>query len=57
MYRVDLPVSSFVFSKSVDLVVAHDGFLTSSIFFIVATYFDYRGAFQAVLDSDWCVKG
>jgi len=55
---MDLPVSSFVFHsslltvKSVDWVVAHDGFLcvAEKIYIFHSGYLDYRGAFQTVLE-------
>ena len=51
-----LLLSSFVFHSSllrVNLVVAHDGFLCISEIVCIfhSSYFDYRGDFQAVLDS------
>jgi len=58
---MDLPVPSFVFHsslltvKSVDSVVAYDGFLSvMENFHIFHTgYFDYTVAFQILLDSYW----
>jgi len=64
---MDFPVSFFVshssllIVKSVDLVVALDGFLGLCIMEIIGVfhsgYFDYRGAFQTVLDVYCCVIG
>jgi len=59
----DLPVSSFVFHSSlltvnsINLAVAHDGFLsvTEIICIFHSGYLDYGGTFQTVLDSYCCV--
>jgi len=59
----DIQVSSFVFIsslltvKSINLVVARDGFLCVMEIFCIfhRGYFDYRGAFQTVLDSYCCL--
>ena len=47
----------FADSESVYLVVAHDGFLYAMkiIHIFHSGYFNYRGAFQIVLDSYCCV--
>jgi len=49
----------FVDRESVDLVVALDGFFyaTEIIHIFYSGYFDYRGAFCAVLDLYCCVMG
>jgi len=62
---MDLPASSFVCHlslltvKSVDLMVAHDGFLEkSSIIFISATLLQIKvQSFQTVVDLYCCVTG
>ena len=43
--------------KSVELVVAHDGFLCimEIIHIFLSSYFDCRGVFQIVLISHYCV--
>jgi len=56
---MDLPVPSFVFhsslltAKSIDLVVARDGFLfvTGNFLYFHTGYIDYTVAFQILLDS------
>jgi len=56
-------MSSFVFHssmltvKSIDLVVAHDGLfcITEIARIFHSGYLDYRGTFQTVLDSYYCV--
>jgi len=56
VFFMDLPVNSFTFhsssltAKGANVVVAHHGFLCEWIF-------NYKGAFQTVLDSFCCVKG
>jgi len=62
---MDLPVSSFAFHsslltvKGIDLVVQVMGFLciTEIIHNFHSGYFDYKGAFQKVLDLYCCVMG
>ena len=70
-FFMDLPVSSFVSyssllslltAKSVDLVVAHDGFplklkLSVCFIYVYSGYFDCRGSFRTVFDSYCCVTG
>jgi len=58
-FFMNLPVSPFVFHSSlltVNLVVARDGFLCIMAIICIfhSSNFDYRGAFQIVLDSYCC---
>ena len=64
-FFMDLLVSSFVShsslltAKSVDLVVACDGFpfVAEILRIFHSGYFDCKGAFQTVFDSYCCVTG
>jgi len=51
--------SSLLTTKSIDSMVAHDGFLfvTEKIPYFHTGYFDYTVAFQILLDLYWVVMG